>query len=251
MFGDPRLPDRFWAKVMTEPNTGCWLWTGHTTSAGFGHLRTDTGHVATHRLAFAAFVGSREDFGSKVFQSCGEKSCCNPDHLYAKPVRNRARTREYQNAWQRKKLAEDEVFKAKRNASHRDWYARDPAKGRDATRRWQQANQEVVRASAKRWQKANPDKVKAAAFRSRLRKYGISETEYAAIIERQSGGCGICKVALSSLDGRLIHIDHCHSTGRVRGVLCTNCNTGIGQFNDDEQRLLSAVAYLKGGAQCL
>lgn len=60
----------------------------------------------------------------------------------------------------------------------------------------------------------------------------------------QENACAICKGTTSTLC-----IDHDHSSGVVRGLLCSNCNTGIGLFKDDPTRLSNAIAYLeKGGA---
>ena len=55
----------------------------------------------------------------------------------------------------------------------------------------------------------------------------------------QSGRCAICTDPMTNP-----HVDHCHSSSTVRGLLCTNCNVGLGQFKDDPTRLLAAVAYL-------
>ena len=78
----------------------------------------------------------------------------------------------------------------------------------------------------------------------RCRVYGITSEDYAAMYELQGGLCAICK---SGPTGRWdsLDIDHCHSTGAVRGLLCHQCNKGIGCLGDDIGRLLSAIAYLK------
>ena len=73
--------------------------------------------------------------------------------------------------------------------------------------------------------------------------YGISFDSYLKLVESQNNKCQICKNTLKT--GKNTHLDHCHSTGKIRGVLCGKCNTGIGQFNDSIELLKSAVSYIK------
>ncbi|WP_324607762.1 endonuclease VII domain-containing protein [Streptomyces sp. NRRL F-5123] len=74
------------------------------------------------------------------------------------------------------------------------------------------------------------------------RRYGITETDREAMVASQMGLCVICLAAPP------IHVDHCHETGRVRGVLCFNCNSAIGKLGDDPGTLRRAIAYLEGNA---
>lgn len=72
-------------------------------------------------------------------------------------------------------------------------------------------------------------------------RYGMSPSDLVALWESNDKGCHICSTPLS-LDQ--VHIDHCHDTGAVRGVLCRECNVGIGMFKDDPELLLKASTYL-------
>lgn len=74
------------------------------------------------------------------------------------------------------------------------------------------------------------------------RKYGITIEEYDGILEAQEHGCAIC--GGTNVDGRRLHVDHDHITGRVRGLLCFACNSALGQFKDDPVRLSQAITYL-------
>jgi hypothetical protein len=76
------------------------------------------------------------------------------------------------------------------------------------------------------------------------RKYNLEWDEYLQIVEAQNGKCAICLIPFEKLKSRFVCIDHCHTTGKVRGVLCSNCNVGLGKFKDDKDTLLRAVAYL-------
>jgi predicted nucleic acid-binding Zn ribbon protein len=75
--------------------------------------------------------------------------------------------------------------------------------------------------------------------------YGITAEEYDALLAAQEGRCAICGSPDWPGKGNRPHIDHDHETGRIRGLLCNNCNTGLGQFKDDPQRLRAAIRYLE------
>ncbi len=77
----------------------------------------------------------------------------------------------------------------------------------------------------------------------KTKAYGISKDKWEALFEKQNGKCPICKTELGR--DRNTHVDHCHNTGRIRGLLCSHCNTGLGNFFDDKDILLQAVEYLK------
>ncbi len=72
------------------------------------------------------------------------------------------------------------------------------------------------------------------------RQYGLTEAERGRLIAAQGGVCCIC---LSAPPG---HVDHCHETGRVRGVLCFSCNAALGQFKDRPDAIRRAAAYVEG-----
>jgi len=112
----------------------------------------------------------------------------------------------------------------KRNAARRTLYASDPNRRKQAVQ------------SAKKWRQQNPDK----HFANRLKPFGITPDIYYAILNAQGGGCGIC-----GAKQRRFHVDHCHATGRVRGLLCSECNLGLGKFKDNPKTLESAAMYLR------
>ena len=81
-----------------------------------------------------------------------------------------------------------------------------------------------------------------ADFRDRHRagRYGLSLQDYRAMLERQGKVCGICKTP-----GKPLCVDHCHATGKVRGLLCRDCNLGLGNYKDNPVFTRAATAYLE------
>ncbi|MFF3463373.1 endonuclease VII domain-containing protein [Streptomyces sp. NPDC001984] len=74
------------------------------------------------------------------------------------------------------------------------------------------------------------------------RHYGLTEAERDAMVASQRGLCVIC------LRAPAVHVDHCHKTGRVPGVLCFNCNSAIGKLGDDPDAVRRAASYLEGNS---
>lgn len=70
------------------------------------------------------------------------------------------------------------------------------------------------------------------------RQYGLSRADYDALVASQNSACAICEEVV------MMHVDHCHSTGVVRGLLCIRCNRGLGYFKDTPKFLTRAAAYL-------
>lgn len=93
-------------------------------------------------------------------------------------------------------------------------------------------------------------------FRQLLKRHGLTEDDYHRMLAQQEGVCAICRKPETVVkkhwrrwDGdrpsQPLSIDHCHTTGVVRGLLCNRCNLGIGNFDDDPLRLEAAAAYLR------
>jgi len=83
-YGDERLPSRFWDKVVPEPNSGCWLWTGSTNHHGYGNTYIRKGDrkatALAHRVAYSA-VGGDVPSGLQLDHRCRTRCCVNPAHL--------------------------------------------------------------------------------------------------------------------------------------------------------------------------
>lgn len=95
-------------------------------------------------------------------------------------------------------------------------------------------------AYARAWRSRNRDKVLDNNLRVR---YGIRLTDYNRMLDEQGGCCAICGTREWGRKGP--HVDHNHETGEVRGILCSGCNTGLGQFHEDPNRMRLAIRYLE------
>jgi hypothetical protein len=94
----------------------------------------------------------------------------------------------------------------------------------------------------KNWQDNNIGNYRKSQLRQRRkREYGVSDQDVADMLEKQSNSCAICR---TEIDWNC-HVDHCHKTGVVRGLLCASCNKGLGLFGDDTVRLNNAIKYLE------
>lgn len=106
------------------------------------------------------------------------------------------------------------------------------------------ACKECHRERARGYWKKNPVPKEVQRERNLKKSFGITLAEYNSILEEQGGVCAICGVDACAT-GRNFAVDHCHATGKIRGLLCQFCNTALGQFRDDKQILLNAVKYLE------
>lgn len=102
---------------------------------------------------------------------------------------------------------------------------------------------ECIKCSSKnahKWSRDNVERFRANQRRHRLKKqYGMSEADWDALVLAQEGRCKICEQPAD------LRVDHCHTSGVVRGLLCHSCNTAIGHFRDDTAVLYRAISYLQ------
>jgi hypothetical protein len=103
---------------------------------------------------------------------------------------------------------------------------------------------ECTRAYNRDYTKRNPEANRLRARRSRVKaKYGITWQERDQMIAEQGGKCAICQEPFTST--KTTHIDHCHGSKGVRGILCWPCNIGLGNYRDNPDRLRAAADYLE------
>lgn len=102
--------------------------------------------------------------------------------------------------------------------------------------KWYQDNKERTQGVHRRWH-----------YKTR---YGITPEEYDTILKEQNNVCAICKNPETAKEHRTgnvrkLAIDHCHTTNKVRGLLCASCNQGLGKFKDSINLLENAIKYIK------
>lgn len=102
-------------------------------------------------------------------------------------------------------------------------------------------------AFSREWYRANTDRARTSKFKQ---LFGITLADYEAMMVAQACVCAICEKPETRVDNRTkaptrLAVDHCHSTGKVRGLLCSMCNKGIGHLKDDIQLLRNAIPYLE------
>jgi len=124
-------------------------------------------------------------------------------------------------------------------ARAREWYGKNRERVIANVKRWQQENREQLRATRRKRNALRRREIREGHLR---RAFGITQTEYDAMLAAQGGGCAIC--GREPRRGSSLHVDHDHETGRIRGLLCFKCNGGLGQFGDDIDRLATAEGYL-------
>jgi 5-methylcytosine-specific restriction endonuclease McrA len=106
---------------------------------------------------------------------------------------------------------------------------------------------EASRRGAVLYRQRHPERFKIAKKKAHIKMtYGLTVEQYQDMFLRQQGLCGICRAEFTEENN--MHIDHNHQTGQVRGLLCRDCNFGIGFLRDDPKRLMDAIFYLSDWA---
>lgn len=150
-----------------------------------------------------------------------------------------------------KKYYEEHKEKEKQDA--KDWVKNNPERRREIANNYARRNKYKQSEYAKKYNNLHSEKIKK---RRKIyltnnpqertntilkNKYGITIDEYKEILKKQGGVCAICK---KSETKRNLSVDHCHKTGKIRGLLCKKCNSGIGLLCDSKEIVSSALIYL-------
>jgi len=131
------------------------------------------------------------------------------------------------------------IDKEKRKASQARFHELHPGKRAEWTRKWRERSPEAIAA----WRSANAEKIAQSEQKRRLKQYGLDMEQFSALADLQGRRCAICDRPEAEMT-RGFHVDHDHETGRVRGLLCLQCNSAIGLLQEDPSLFARAVAYL-------
>ena len=115
---------------------------------------------------------------------------------------------------------------------------------------WRERNKDKIRAYNAQYRKDNPQLQRGYDLK---RRFGITQADYDRMVVAQCGACQICGLVPSEDPDaprgyRLLVVDHDHVTGKVRGLLCNNCNTMLGQAKDNIETLTKSIEYLIGAS---
>lgn len=164
----------------------------------------------------------------------------------SKKWNNSDKRKKYLENWNNSEKGKESIKKARIKFSLKE----DKKPRTEYSRIWHLKNKERIRPLQKKWRDDNPEKTKEQYRRSDLKKkFGITVLEFDELFKKQNGVCKICLNPETSTRGgnkRNISVDHDHKTGKIRGLLCNNCNRAMGLFKDDIKILIRVIDYLKG-----
>ena len=125
--------------------------------------------------------------------------------------------------------------------------ARKRATDSAKSKRWREANSDYQAAYMRRYHQAHKNDPEYRRMRREaflVYKYGITQAHLEELLDKQHHRCAICAGQRNG-PGTRLHIDHCHESGRIRGLLCTKCNTALGLLDDDAGRAEAVAQYLR------
>lgn len=127
----------------------------------------------------------------------------------------------------------------------RKWYLKNRQRRLASARRWQQAHKEQEKMRHRRYRLKYPSRVRAIVRRVKLySKYGLTISQFDSLNAFQESLCAICGEPQSKA-GKSLAVDHCHKTGRIRGLLCDRCNLVLGNVGDSTTLLTRMIEYLE------
>lgn len=126
------------------------------------------------------------------------------------------------------------------NSAVHKWRKAYPEKEKEKQAKYYKKNATEAKEKMKEYKKVNKSRIKTL----NLKKYGLSQEQYEVMVELQNHSCKICKRHSSEFSKGLC-VDHCHKSGKIRGLLCGPCNTGIGLLQDNPAIIIAAATYVE------
>lgn len=148
--------------------------------------------------------------------------------------KNKKRVAGYSRAWVKKN-------RKRHNSKSLRWYNKNKKKALARHRVWRNKNRKRINFRKRTWRKRHSRQVKANRLKH---EYGLTMREFSLLRKAQENCCAVCRKTFRKTPC----IDHDHETGRVRGLLCNTCNTGIGMLKDSVIVVESAARYLRRAA---
>jgi hypothetical protein len=173
---------------------------------------------------------------------CGEQA--NPGRRWLKGHNRRLppeERRERANARARERYHSN---RERELARLKKWAEANPEKRREYQRKWYEDNLDSHREYNREYRLRTRDRDRPKKKAGELRRqYGLTMEEYKQMLHEQGGGCAICGAVPP--EDKWLHVDHCHESGAVRGLLCSPCNTSLGGFRDRADLLRKAATYIE------
>lgn len=114
----------------------------------------------------------------------------------------------------------------------------DPSKAVARNKRWRETNPDAYQAACKRYKDRTQNTPVGKRTRT-LNRHGLTQEQYQVLLDKHDGKCHVCRRTPVRF-----HVDHCHKTNRIRGLLCPNCNIALGHVRDDIDTLKALIKYL-------
>lgn len=125
----------------------------------------------------------------------------------------------------------------------RTWYRENQQRARAARQDWYENNRERANARMREYKRERPRQYKAY----RLKEFGLTLEDFDRMLDEQGGVCAICRRPPTGQgrNAQTLHVDHCHKTNKVRGLLCGACNTALGLLQEDPTVIRRLLRYTK------
>jgi len=134
------------------------------------------------------------------------------------------------------------TVKERKSNYNKEYYLKNKEGARKRDKIYKDKHREILREKNTIYRKNNPNIAYLSRRKAQLkRKFNLSLNDYNILLEKQKGVCNICKIKETT---KALCVDHNHTTGEIRGLLCSNCNRGIGLLKDDIVLLKEAIKHL-------